>query len=79
MVGDGLPHVSRLDVVSKTRTPAGAAWFLAGVSGHARYVERREKTMLDAASPPLGRPEATRAALIPIRKSGAWWALPQIR
>jgi hypothetical protein len=25
----------------------------------------------------LGRPEATRAALIPIRKSEAWWALPQ--
>ncbi|MDQ3502276.1 MAG: chlorite dismutase family protein, partial [Actinomycetota bacterium] len=24
-----------------------------------------------------GRPEATRAALIPISKSSAWWALPQ--
>src|SRR6185295_17505754 len=54
-----------------------AAWALRGISGHARYVERREKTQLDAVSPPLGRPEATRAALIPIRKSARWWALPQ--
>ena len=42
-----------------------------------RYVERAEKTQLDAVSPPLGRPEATRAALIPIRKSPEWWALTQ--
>jgi chlorite dismutase len=27
--------------------------------------------------PPLGRAEATRAALIPIRKAGEWWALAQ--
>jgi hypothetical protein len=40
-------------------------------------VEAREKAALDAVSPPLGRPEATRGALIPIRKSAAWWALPQ--
>lgn len=52
-------------------------WNLRGISGHARYVERLEKTALDAASPSLARPEATRAALIPIRKSAAWWALPQ--
>jgi chlorite dismutase len=47
------------------------------VAGHARYVERGEKGPLDTASPPLGRAEATRAALIPIRKSPEWWALPQ--
>src|SRR5439155_935775 len=45
--------------------------------GHARYVERDEKGPLDAASPPLDRTEATRAALIPIKKSAAWWALAQ--
>ncbi len=28
-------------------------------------------------SPALGRPEATRAALIPIRKADAWWSLAQ--
>jgi len=56
--------------------PRGA-WVLRGVTGHVRYVERAEKTQLDPASPALGRPEATCAALIPIRKSAEWWALPQ--
>jgi chlorite dismutase len=42
-----------------------------------RYVERGEKARLDELSPSLGRPEATRAALIPIRKSTGWWDLPQ--
>ena len=28
-------------------------------------------------APPLNRPEARCAALIPIRKSDAWWELPQ--
>lgn len=61
---------------STTAHPRGA-WVLRGVTGHARYVERAEKAQLDPASPPLGRPEATCAALIPIRKSAEWWALPQ--
>jgi chlorite dismutase len=36
-----------------------------------------EHQQLIESSPPLGRPEATRAALIPISKSAAWWDLPQ--
>jgi chlorite dismutase len=63
-------------VVAGLTAPRGV-WALRGVAGHARYVERREKTALDAVSPPLDRAEATCAALIPIRKSPAWWALPQ--
>ncbi len=47
------------------------------VVGHERYARAREHDELAARSPRLGRPEATRAALIPIRKSEAWWALPQ--
>ena len=74
VIGAPLERVSHLAVV---RGPASAAWTLRGVSGHARYVEHREKTALDAVSPPLDRPEATRAALIPIKKSARWWALPQ--
>jgi chlorite dismutase len=58
-------------------TPADAAWSLRGVSGHVRYVERAEKQRLAAATPALGRSEATLAALIPIRKSDAWWDLAQ--
>jgi hypothetical protein len=73
VIGDGLARVARLGRADDPH----AAWALRGVSGHARYVERREKTLLDAASPALGRAEATRAALIPIKKSAAWWALPQ--
>ena len=75
VAGESLPHAGRLAIV-RGATPH-ATWALRGVAGHARYVGRSEKTQLDAVSPPLGRPEATRAALIPIRKSAAWWALPQ--
>jgi len=75
VTGATLPGASRLEMVDGT---AGqGVWSLRGVAGHARYVERHEKTQLDALSPPLGRPEASRAALIPITKSAAWWALPQ--
>jgi chlorite dismutase len=47
------------------------------VTSHARYVERPEKVQLDASSPVLDRAEASYAALIPIKKSAEWWALPQ--
>lgn len=57
--------------------PSQTAWRLAGVASHLRYVERTEKTQLEAAQVGLGRPEATSAALIPIRKSQAWWELTQ--
>ena len=74
VVGESLPHVGRLEIVRGAAPEA--TWALRGVAGHARYVERREKTQLDAVSPQLDRPRATRAALIPIRKSAAWWTLP---
>ncbi len=44
---------------------------------HDRYVTRAERDRLDSVSPTLGRPEATRAALIPIGNSAEWWALAQ--
>jgi hypothetical protein len=75
--GEGLSAAPRLQVQEGIVSPAEGVWSLRAVSGHVRYVERAEKTGLDPASPTLGRPEATRAALIPIRKSDAWWALPQ--
>jgi chlorite dismutase len=50
---------------------------LRGVTSHARYVTAREKAALEAAQPGLGRAEASRAALIPIRKTPAWWSLAQ--
>ena len=57
--------------------PAGSAWALRGVTSNERYVTRTEHETLGARQPPLGRPDATQAALIPIRKSDAWWALSQ--
>ena len=75
--GETLPTPTSLDIVLEVAADPAALWSLSGVAGHARYVERAEKTPLDAASPKLGRPEASRGALIPIRKSAAWWSLPQ--
>ena len=78
VVGEPLPIVDRLAVLEGARgARPGATWALLGVVGHERYVEGREHEDLTACSPSLGRPEATRAALIPIRKSEVWWALPQ--
>jgi chlorite dismutase len=75
--GESLSAAPRLQVREGIVTPGPEAWSLRAVSGHVRYVERTEKTDLDPVSPTLGRPDATCAALIPIRKSDAWWALPQ--
>jgi chlorite dismutase len=53
------------------------AWRLTGMISHLRYTSGTERTRLSARSAPLGRAGARHAALIPIRKSPAWWALPQ--
>lgn len=74
--GDTLPSVERLEIHAGHVTASGE-WSLRGVAGHARYTSRPEKGPLDLSSPPLARGEATRAALIPLRKSPEWWALPQ--
>jgi chlorite dismutase len=47
------------------------------VTGHERYTTRAEHDRLAAVQAPLDRAEATRAALIPIAKSGEWWELSQ--
>ena len=78
VTGDGLDAVDRLRIVSgEVPQEQGGGWVLRGVTSHEGYVTRAEKTRLAAAQPDLGRPEATAAAFIPIRKSAAWWALTQ--
>lgn len=57
--------------------PTDGKWLLQGITSNERYVVREEKQILVARQPPLGRPQATCAALIPIRKSAAWWNLTQ--
>jgi len=72
LMGDALPPATCLQVVEGAAVPSprGAAWALAGITSN-------EKVALVGAQAGLGRDEATRAALIPIRKSSAWWALTQ--
>jgi hypothetical protein len=78
--GDALPLAPRLDIspcAPGTPAPLGAAWAVAGTTSNVRYALRPEVDELAATQPPLGRPKARAAALIPISKSNAWWALAQ--
>src|SRR5439155_1357814 len=79
VAGDPLAEVMSIDIVAKPPPvmPKGAQWLLRGITSHERYVTRPEKNALLAKQPALGRPHATCAALIPIRKTRSWWALPQ--
>jgi len=69
--------ITQSEAIALPILPSATSWRLAGVTSHLRYAKRGEKEQLDAAQAGLGRPEASRAALIPIRKSQAWWELPQ--
>jgi chlorite dismutase len=78
--GSPLAPASRLEVVEGpgAARPAGdAVWVLRGVTSNERYVTSSEHRELAARQEPLGRAGATRAALIPVRKSEAWWDLAQ--
>lgn len=78
VAGESLPAASRLDIVSgaAAQDDPGTAWVLRGITSNERYgVADADRRQLVASQLSLGRPEATRAALIPIRKNGAWWAL----
>ncbi|MEO6526840.1 MAG: chlorite dismutase family protein [Gemmatimonadaceae bacterium] len=78
VIGAPLPPSQRLAIgPSATRDDPSAAWVLRGVASYARYTTRPEQDALVAVQPPLGRADARCAALIPIAKSEAWWALPQ--
>ena len=79
VTGEPLSSVRRLDIINGgvPALPAGAQWMLRGVTSNERYATRVEKDQLVAKQVALGRPEATHAALIPIRKSAKWWALTQ--
>lgn len=77
IVGEPLPAVSGLSMLTGSTAHEPALWTLSGVTSNERYVERDEKAALVSRQEALGRPAATRAALIPIRKNAAWWALTQ--
>ena len=77
----GLPlkRVDRIAVIegNLAALPNRAKWLIHGVTSNERYTTLKERKMLLSRQPALGRPEATRAALIPVTKSESWWQLSQ--
>jgi len=79
ITGPSLPHAPHVTVIesARARLLRNPVWVLRGVAGHERYTTSEEHKALARRQEPLGRPAATRAALIPIRKSEEWWQLSQ--
>ncbi|MEO7335377.1 MAG: chlorite dismutase family protein [Caldimonas sp.] len=79
VMGEPISAASRLSIFSGAVPVQGAgfAWALRGTASNERYVLHEEKAQLVSKQEGLGRPAARCAALIPIRKTAAWWALPQ--
>lgn len=79
VVGDSLAMTERLDIINEPASlpPDGMKWMLRGVTSNERYATRSEKEQMVAKQTALGRPNATCAALIPIRKNAQWWSLTQ--
>ena len=79
VVGESLPLAPKLKVIEGAGSPTtrDGRWLLRGSTSNVRYTDGNELATLKKLSDPLNRPAATRAALIPIRKNDAWWALAQ--
>ena len=79
IVGAPLEAVPRLSVINAPALDLQdrGAWVLQGFTSNVRYAERHEINQLRAKQEGLGRAASSCAALIPIRKNAAWWALSQ--
>jgi hypothetical protein len=79
IAGQALRSVTRLSIFegNQAATLEGSIWLLRGVTSYERYLHKMERSALVVQQAELGRLEATRAALIPIKKSTAWWELAQ--
>jgi chlorite dismutase len=79
VAGEPLLAAARVSIIPGVvpELPPEASWALRGITSNERYVVREEKAALVSKQEGLGRPASTRAALIPIRKTAAWWALAQ--
>lgn len=77
--GSSLDPVDCVDVrpVGRDAPATGNGWCLRGQISNLRYATRAEVTALRSRQEPLGRTQARRAALIPIKKTPAWWDLAQ--
>ena len=74
--GESLPSVERVEVVEGSDRLGHGTWALRGTIEGDHYVLDAERHALEARQSRLGRPTATSAAMIPIRKRAEWWALP---
>lgn len=72
-----MPSVPFVDVINGLAGTPVCGWSLCGVTSNDRYVVCAEKHELVSKQQSLGRADATYAALIPIRKSDAWWGMTQ--
>jgi len=79
IAGQALPAVPRVSIFegNQAATLESSSWFLRGVTSYERYLHKMERSALVVQQVELGRLVATRAALIPIKKSTAWWELAQ--
>jgi hypothetical protein len=77
--GAPVAHAARVEMVHgmAVETASNAAWTLRGIATNDRYTTSAEKAELVKRQAPIGRTGATRAALILLRKTAAWWALAQ--
>ncbi len=77
--GQPIAPAERIDVIAgiSAEAPDEAVWSLCGVTTNDRYTTRSEKAELISRQAPIGRPEATSAALILLRKNAEWWAMSQ--
>ncbi|MFC7483870.1 chlorite dismutase family protein [Luedemannella flava] len=77
VVGEVLPIAVALSVSEGATAAEPGVWSLRGTMSNLRYTTVAERTALVARQEGLGRAPSTRAALIPIRKTQAWWDLAQ--
>jgi chlorite dismutase len=79
VLGAPLETVQRVNVIKgpSANLVERGTWVLQGFTSNVRYAERHEINQLRAKQKGLGRPSSQCAALIPIKKSSAWWALAQ--
>jgi hypothetical protein len=79
IVGTGLEPVDRLHIANNaiTELPIDSSWVLQSFTSNIRYAIRDEINALRAIQPDLNRSEAVSAVLIPIKKTAAWWDMPQ--
>lgn len=79
VIGDSLASAPHLEIIEGRDTLSDPVdvWTLRGTTSNSRYTTLSEKQAMAARQEGLGRTTATRAALIPIRKTDAWWSLSQ--